>query len=82
MFDKLSYDITNPVPDGFDLNMDELMDITKMPLEELEDYLDGLRDSMDGMEPGDKRIDDLKTLMAEVADLARRLKEIVYGVKG
>lgn len=74
MFDNLSFDITNPVPDGFELNMDELMDITKMPLEELEEYLEGLKDSLEGMEPGDKRIDDLKTLMAEVEAQIEKLK--------
>ena len=74
MFDKLSFDITNPVPDGFDLDMPALMDITKMPLEELEEYLEGLKDSLEGMEPGDKRIDDLKTLMAEVEAQIEKLK--------
>lgn len=74
MFDKLSFDITNPVPDSFELDMPALMDITKMPLEELEDYLEGLKDSLDGMEPGDKRIDDLKTLMAEVEGQIEKLK--------
>ena len=45
-----------------------------MPLEELEEYLEGLKDSLEGMEPGDKRIDDLKTLMAEVEAQIEKLK--------
>ena len=74
MFDNLSFDITNPVPDGFELDMHALMDITKMPLEELEEYLDGLKDTMEGMEPEDKRLPDLKTLMAEVEAQIEKLK--------
>ncbi len=74
MFDNLSFDITNPVPDGFELDMPALMDITKMPLEELEEYLDGLKDTMEGMEPEDKRLPDLKTLMAEVEAQIEKLK--------
>ena len=74
MFDKLSYDITNPVPAGFELDMNALMDITKMPLEELQDYLDGLKDTLEGMEPGDKRVPDLKTLIAEVEGQIEKLK--------
>ena len=74
MFDKLSFDITNPVPEGFDLDMPALMDITKMPMEELQDYLEGLQDTMSGMEPEDKRLPDLKTLMAEVEAQIEKLK--------
>lgn len=71
MFDNLSFNIK--APEGLDLNMEQLMDINQMPLEELQDYREGVQELLAAAEGNESR---LKMLQELIADIDKRISEL------